>query len=73
MDEGINTVSYALDESLIDFGGAVDDRDYEKAIGILDPLPLTPETESMWQQLSQLALEERQLAIAISAAALLAL
>ncbi|GBG85786.1 hypothetical protein CBR_g40595 [Chara braunii] len=43
-------VSYALDESLIEFGSAVEDRDYDRAVDILEPLELTPETEAMWQQ-----------------------
>lgn len=30
VDEGVNTVSYALDESLIEFGTSVEDRDYER-------------------------------------------
>eukprot|EP00899_Mesostigma_viride_P028336 jgi/Mesvir1/8688/Mv02626-RA.1 len=64
VDEGINTVSYALDESLIDFGSAIDDHDYAGAIDILDPLELTPETEAMWQQLSKMALDEGELLIA---------
>ena len=42
VDEGINTVSYALDESLIDFGTAVDEKDFERAVDILEPLELTP-------------------------------
>lgn len=31
VDEGINTVSYALDESLIYFGAALEDQDFEHA------------------------------------------
>ena len=42
VDEGINMMSYALDETLIDFGAAVEDRDYEAAVEILAPLELTP-------------------------------
>lgn len=30
MDEGVNTVSYTLDEGLIEFGTAIDDYDYER-------------------------------------------
>eukprot|EP00854_Cymbomonas_tetramitiformis_P006568 gene6568-7868_t len=64
VDEGINTVSYALDESLIEFGTAVEDKDYEHAVDILEPLELTPETEALWQQLSTLALVDQKLNIA---------
>ena len=64
VDEGIQTVSYALDEALIEFGTAVEARDYEGACKILEPLELTSETEAMWQQLGSMALEDRQLQIA---------
>ena len=30
VDEGVNTVSYTLDESLIEFGTSLEDRDYER-------------------------------------------
>lgn len=50
VDEGINTVSYALDEALIYFGAALEDQDYERAVQTLEPLELTPETEAQWTQ-----------------------
>ena len=64
VDEGMNTVSYALDEALIGFGYAIQRKDYQKAISILSPLQLTDETQTMWKQLSALALEEQQFEIA---------
>lgn len=64
VDEGINTVSYALDEALIDFGSALEDQDFERAVAILEPLELTPETEAHWQQLAELALEHNQIVTA---------
>lgn len=64
MDEGINSVTYALDESLIDFGSAVEDRDFERAIAILDPLELTPETMAQWQQIADIALDEVEIGVA---------
>jgi intraflagellar transport protein 172 len=30
VDEGVNTVSYTLDECLIEFGTSIDDHDYER-------------------------------------------
>lgn len=30
VDEGVNTVSYTLDEGLIEFGTALDDKDYDR-------------------------------------------
>lgn len=64
VDEGMNTVSYALDESLIAFGSAVERKNFAKAVELLEQLELTPETEAMWQTLSTLALEHRKLHIA---------
>ncbi|KAI9137410.1 hypothetical protein BKA69DRAFT_1032603 [Paraphysoderma sedebokerense] len=64
VDEGVNTVSYTLDECLIEFGTAMDDRDYQRAINLLETLEMTPETEAMWQTLSQCALGDRNLLIA---------
>lgn len=64
MDEGINSASYALDESLIDFGSALEDRDFGRAIDILEPLELTPETEAQWQQIANIALQEGWIAVA---------
>jgi len=37
-------VSYALDESLIEFNSLLEDRDYDAAVEVLEPLELTPET-----------------------------
>ncbi|KAL2912183.1 hypothetical protein HK105_208316 [Polyrhizophydium stewartii] len=64
VDEGVNTVSYTLDEGLIEFGSALDDRDYDRAITMLEMLEMTPETESMWKSLSNVALADRKLFIA---------
>ena len=30
VDEGVNTVSYTLDEGLIEFGSALEDKDYDR-------------------------------------------
>lgn len=64
VDEGINTVTYALDESLVDFGAALEYLDFERAVDVLQPLELTPETEAQWQQLAALALEHDQIGVA---------
>ena len=52
---GISQAVYPLDESLIDFGTAIDDQDYLRAIDILDTLEVTPEVEAMWKQLCGVA------------------
>ncbi|XP_071324251.1 intraflagellar transport protein 172 homolog [Trachinotus anak] len=62
--EGVNTVTYTLDEGLIEFGTAVDDGDHDRATAFLETLEMSPETEAMWKTLSKLALEARQLHIA---------
>jgi intraflagellar transport protein 172 len=64
VDEGMNTVSYQLNEALIAFGSAVDDGDLHGACAMLERLELTAETESMWEQLSQLALQREDLSTA---------
>ncbi|XP_069580919.1 intraflagellar transport protein 172 homolog [Brachyistius frenatus] len=62
--EGVNAVTYTLDEGLIEFGTAVDDEDYDRATAFLETLEMSPETEAMWKTLSKLAVEARQLHIA---------
>ncbi|KAK2889898.1 intraflagellar transport protein 172 homolog isoform X2 [Channa argus] len=62
--EGVNTVTYTLDEGLIEFGTAIDDGDYDRASAFLETLEMSPETEAMWKTLSKLALDARQLHIA---------
>ncbi|KAH9246952.1 hypothetical protein BASA81_015465 [Batrachochytrium salamandrivorans] len=64
VDEGVNTVSYTLDEGLIEFGTALDNRDYDRAISLLETLDMTPETDAMWKSLSVVALIDCKLVIA---------
>uniref|UniRef100_A0A8D0C2Z7 IFT80/172/WDR35 TPR domain-containing protein n=1 Tax=Salvator merianae TaxID=96440 RepID=A0A8D0C2Z7_SALMN len=62
--EGVNTMSYTLDEGLIEFGTAIDDGDYYRAVEFLETLEMSEEAEAMWGTLSRLALEAKQLRIA---------
>ncbi|XP_076872854.1 intraflagellar transport protein 172 homolog [Brachyhypopomus gauderio] len=62
--EGVNTISYTLDEGLIEFGTAIDDGDYYRATAFLETLEMCAETEAMWKTLSRLSLEARQLHVA---------
>ncbi|XP_034555797.1 intraflagellar transport protein 172 homolog [Notolabrus celidotus] len=62
--EGVSTLTYTLDEGLIEFGTAVDDGDYDRATAFLETLEMSSETEAMWKTLSKLALEAHQLHIA---------
>eukprot|EP00051_Salpingoeca_urceolata_P019102 m.274557 g.274557 ORF g.274557 m.274557 type:complete len:1824 (+) comp19348_c0_seq8:278-5749(+) len=64
VDEGVSTVSYALDEGLIEFGTAIDDGDYVRACMFLETLEQTPESDAMWKTLAGLALEHQELLIA---------
>jgi intraflagellar transport protein 172 len=64
VDEGVNTVSYTLDEGLIEFGSALDEKDYDRAIALLESLEMTSETEAMWKSISNVALKDQKLAIA---------
>ncbi|XP_046728666.1 intraflagellar transport protein 172 homolog isoform X1 [Silurus meridionalis] len=62
--EGVNTVSYTLDEGLIEFGTAIDDGDFYRATAFLETLEMCAETEAMWKTLSKLSLEAQELHIA---------
>ena len=64
IDEGVQTTYVGLNEPLIAFGTAVEDKKFEKAADILENLPVTQETEAMWRRLSILTLEARKLQIA---------
>ncbi|XP_043931402.1 intraflagellar transport protein 172 homolog isoform X2 [Protopterus annectens] len=62
--EGVNSISYTLDEGLIEFGTAIDDGDFFRAVAFLETLELSAESEAMWKTLSKLSLEARQLHVA---------
>ena len=59
VDDGQNTISYNLDEALIEFGAALLYKGLEAAVDILEPLDITPETEANWKTLAKLALSSR--------------
>ncbi|XP_004083357.1 intraflagellar transport protein 172 homolog [Oryzias latipes] len=62
--EGANMVAYTLDEGLIEFGTAIDDGDYIRAMEFLETMEMSAEIEAMWKTLSKLALGAQQLHIA---------
>ena len=64
VDTGVNTYSYELQETLIEFGAALEYKGLEKAVEILEPLELTPEIEANWKTLAKLALEQQNLYVA---------
>lgn len=61
VQEGVNTISYTLDEGLIEFGTAKDDGNYGRAVAFLDNLEMTSEVEAMWRTLSKLVVDAREL------------
>lgn len=71
VDEGMAQAVYPLDESLIEFGTAIDDRDLGRAMDILDALEMSPEVEAMWSQLNVLSIQIGELKIAQRCAAAL--
>lgn len=64
VDDGNNTISYQLDQALIEFGAALEYKGLDAAVDILEPLDLTPETEANWKTLAKLAVEENNLYVA---------
>ncbi|XP_024531630.1 intraflagellar transport protein 172 [Selaginella moellendorffii] len=64
VSEGINTVTYVLDEALIEFGVALECLDYGRAVSILESLEFTAEIEAMWKQLAEKSFENMELAFA---------
>lgn len=64
VQEGVQAINYTLDEGLIEFGTAIEDGDYVRAVSFLETLEMTPETEAMWKTLSKIAIENNQLFIA---------
>ncbi|KAG7173582.1 Intraflagellar transport protein 172-like [Homarus americanus] len=64
VQDGVQELSYALDEGLIEFGTAVDDGEFLRAMNYLETLPLTAEAEMMWRTLARLTLEGRHIYIA---------
>lgn len=64
VDEGVNTVAYLLDEPLIELGVAMEEEAYDRACDLLDSIALNPKTESIWRQLSAVAVQEMKPIIA---------
>ena len=64
VQSGVETVSYTLDEGLIEFGTAIEDGDYLRGLNFLETLEMSAETEAMWRTLGELTLAARHLKIA---------
>ena len=64
VQSGVETISYTLDEGLIEFGTAIEDGDYLRALSFLETLEMSGESEAMWKTLGDLSLQDRRLKIA---------
>lgn len=65
--EGTHQFGYELDEGLVEFGTAVHDSDFGRAILFLENLQEAaecPEAEGMWQNLAEIALQLHNLKVA---------
>ncbi|KAH0950735.1 hypothetical protein HN011_002331 [Eciton burchellii] len=64
VEENGTKMAYVLDEGLIEFGTALHDNDFGRAILFLENMGDSPQAETMWENLAKNAMNERKLAIA---------
>lgn len=64
VQDGIHQLGYELDEGLVEFGTAIHDNDFGRAILFLENLGERPEAEGMWQNLAGIALNLHNLKVA---------
>ncbi|ALC42884.1 osm-1, partial [Drosophila busckii] len=62
--DGPSEHSYQLDEGLVEFGTAVNDNDFGRAVHFLETLGDKPAAKAMWHNLAIIALEEGNLRVA---------
>lgn len=62
--EGPAEHTYQLDEGLVEFGTAVNDSDFGRAIAFLESLGEKPAASAMWHNLAVIALEQSNLRVA---------
>lgn len=62
--EGPAEHTYQLDEGLVEFGTAVNDSDFGRAIHFLETLGDKPAAKAMWHNLAVIALEDGNLRVA---------
>ncbi|KAH8278227.1 hypothetical protein KR044_002922 [Drosophila immigrans] len=62
--DGPSEHSYQLDEGLVEFGTAVNDNDFGRAVHFLESLGDKPAAKAMWHNLAIIALEEGNLRVA---------
>ncbi|XP_014206099.1 intraflagellar transport protein 172 homolog [Copidosoma floridanum] len=64
VDDSGTDVGYQLDEGLIEFGTALHDNDFGRVVLFLEELGDRPQTEAMWENVANNAMNERALAVA---------
>ncbi|XP_033198470.2 intraflagellar transport protein Oseg2 isoform X1 [Bombus vancouverensis nearcticus] len=64
VEEAGSKVAYLLDEPLIEFGTALHDNDFGRALLFLEDLADRPQAEAMWENVARNAMAARQLLIA---------
>ncbi|KAJ3660531.1 hypothetical protein Zmor_004974 [Zophobas morio] len=62
--DGNNIINLELDEGLVEFGTAINDNDYSRAVLFLESMGNSSEAEAMWHNLAQIALKEHNLVLA---------
>ncbi|KAI4469969.1 hypothetical protein MML48_1g13173 [Holotrichia oblita] len=59
--DGNNTMNFELDEGLVEFGTAIHDNDYSRAVLFLETIGNSTEAEAMWHNLTNIALKQQDL------------
>ncbi|KAK9871476.1 hypothetical protein WA026_012850 [Henosepilachna vigintioctopunctata] len=62
--DGNSTITIELDEGLVEFGTALNDSDYGRAVLFLETMGSSPEAQAMWHNLSFIALKQQNLYLA---------
>lgn len=62
--DGPLNFTYDLDEGLVEFGTAVNDYDFGRAIAFLESLGQTPAATAMWHNLASIAMQRENLIVA---------
>ncbi|KAF7269422.1 hypothetical protein GWI33_017527 [Rhynchophorus ferrugineus] len=62
--EGNHTFNVELDEGLVEFGTAINDNDYSRAILFLESMGRSSEAEAMWHTLLVIAMKQHNLLLA---------
>lgn len=65
--DGTSEHVYSLDEGLVEFGTAVNDCDFGRAVFYLESLGDKPAAKAMWHNLANIALAQQNLRVSDSA------